>query len=132
MNISEIHVGFFLYWFIFCGIIMTGYFATASGCYYLLYSDQKNKPQDSSFQNHRKRLETIIADIKLSTLSMILFALGAASFMTCYDHGLTQVYTHWKIKDLGYILVSYGLVLLLQDTYFYFTHRLFHLPWLFW
>lgn len=129
MSISEVQTEFCLYWFVFCGIIMAGYFATASGCYWLLYSPQRQ--QSSSLKNNQKRLRTIAADIKLSVLSVVLFALGAASFMTCYNRGLTQVYTHWQIKDLGYILFSYGLVLLLQDTYFYFTHRLFHLPWLF-
>lgn len=51
--------------------------------------------------------------------------------MACYNQGMTQVYTQWQLQDLGYISFSYLLVLGLQDTYFYFMHRLFHLPRLF-
>lgn len=48
--------------------------------------------------------------------------------MACYQRGYTQIYTHWTLSELGYIALSYTVVLLLQDTYFYFCHRLSHQP----
>ncbi|MGD1930705.1 MAG: sterol desaturase family protein [Leptolyngbyaceae cyanobacterium] len=131
MNIPAIQPNFWFYWFVFCGIIMGGYFAAASGLYWLLYSVLSRKPPASSCGSRQKSREAISKDIKLSVLSGLFFALGAACFMVCYDWDLTQVYTQWKLQDLGYIAFSYILVLWLQDTCFYFTHRLFHLPLLF-
>lgn len=122
---------FWLYWLIFCGVIMGGYFITASGVYWLMGLVQAKKRQVLQLKSSQQTHKTIIEDIKLSVLSVISFALGAAGFMACYDRGLTQVYTHWQIQDIGYVIFSYVVVLLLQDTCFYFTHRLFHLPWMF-
>ncbi|WP_110988540.1 sterol desaturase family protein [Acaryochloris thomasi] len=132
MNNFWIQPNFWLYWFVFCGIIMGGYFLTASGAYYLLHSTIGKVPTlPLKSKAAQQESETMVGDIKLSVLSVIFFALGAACFMACYDWGITQVYTHWKIQDMGYLACSYIVVLLLQDTYFYFTHRLFHLPLLF-
>lgn len=121
---------FWFYWFVFCGIIMGGYFATASGVYWLLYSAFDKVPSGSQ-DEHEHRRGTIVDDIKLSVLSVVFFAFAASCFMLCYRAGLTKVYAYLQFKDIGYIAFSYVSVLLLQDTYFYFTHRLFHLPLLF-
>ncbi|MGB7416528.1 MAG: sterol desaturase family protein [Thermosynechococcaceae cyanobacterium] len=132
MDSPWIQLNFWLYWFIFCGIIMGGYFTTASGAYYLLHSTiGKGAALRSKTETKQQSNETIIGDIKLSVLSVVFFALGAACFMACYNWGITQVYTHARVQDLGYLAFSYVVVLLLQDTYFYFTHRLFHQPLLF-
>lgn len=60
----------------------------------------------------------IADDIKLSVLSGVLFALGAACFMFYYQRGYTQIYTEWHFSGLSYIVLSYCTVLLLQDTFF--------------
>ncbi|NJR68970.1 MAG: sterol desaturase family protein [Synechococcales cyanobacterium CRU_2_2] len=149
---------FWFYWFTFCGIIMGGYFVTAASISGLIAIAAKPKdsilanstlansilansilanstlPNPSSpaklqtTTNQQKGYQTIVADIKLSVLSVIFFAFGAACFMVFYGWGITKVYTQWQIQGLPYLFISYFVVLLLQDTYFYFTHRLFHLP----
>jgi sterol desaturase/sphingolipid hydroxylase (fatty acid hydroxylase superfamily) len=132
MNVLvDIQPNFWLYWFIFCGIIIGRYFITAGSIYWLLYSVLGKKPLKSQSKDRFQRRAAILEDIKLSILSAIFFALSAACFMACYNKGFTRVYTHWEIQDLGYLTFSYVTVLLLQDTYFYFMHRLFHLPSLF-
>lgn len=70
--------------------------------------------------------QSIKRDIKLSILSAAIFALAAAFIMSEYGWGFTRLYSHAQQYDLWYILASYGIVLVLQDTFFYFTHRLFH------
>jgi sterol desaturase/sphingolipid hydroxylase (fatty acid hydroxylase superfamily) len=120
------HLSFWFHWFIFCGIIMGGYFALAFSIYHLIYS-----VFNQTFKAHRLPVEpqdkmAIADDIKLSVLSGVLFALGAACFMFYYQRGYTQIYTEWHFSDLSYIILSYFTVLLLQDTFFYFTHRLSH------
>ncbi|MEO0457323.1 MAG: sterol desaturase family protein [Cyanobacteria bacterium P01_A01_bin.114] len=131
MNILDIQPNFWLYWFTFCGIIIGRYFITAGGIYWLLQVILNKRFLSSQFKDIHQRRAAIAADIKLSTGSAIFFALSAACFMSCYSRGFTRVYTDWEIQDLGYLAFSYVVVLLLQDTYFYFVHRLFHLPMLF-
>ncbi|MEM8808162.1 MAG: sterol desaturase family protein [Cyanobacteria bacterium P01_G01_bin.38] len=131
MNILEIKPNFWLYWFTFCGIIIGRYFITAGTIYWLVQTVLGKRALSSQFKNIHQEKAAITADIKLSTCSAIFFALSAACFMACYDRGFTQVYTAWQIQDLGYLAFSYVAVLLLQDTYFYFVHRLFHQPLLF-
>ena len=131
MNILDIQPNFWLYWFVFCGIIMSGYFITAAGIYWLLYSILGKQLPGLKSKNRQQRRSAIAEDIKLSILSVNFFALGAACFIVSYNWGHTQVYIQWKIQDLGYLAFSYIAVLLLQDTHFYFMHRLFHLPLLF-
>jgi sterol desaturase/sphingolipid hydroxylase (fatty acid hydroxylase superfamily) len=133
MNLINTDLNFWFYWLIFCGIILSGYFVMAFSVYYLLYSVLGQKLKALRTQAHPQDRTAIKNDIKLSVLSCALFAFGAACFMVCYRQGYTQVYTRWSILDLGYISLSYITVLILQDTYFYFAHRLSHqrffYPW---
>lgn len=99
---------------------------TASSTCWLFFP--KERPRSDVASLASKNVES---DIKLSVISAICFALGAACFMAVYDLGLTQVYLQWEAHDLGYIAFSYIAVLILQDAYFYFSHRLLHLPFFF-
>ncbi|NJN29486.1 MAG: sterol desaturase family protein [Synechococcales cyanobacterium RM1_1_8] len=136
MTSLELQSNFWFYWASFCGIIMTGYFSAASSLYWLMYSNGKNRISEgisgaqAEIAQHRRK-SMIKDDIKLSVASVTIFSLGAALFMHFYDLGLTRVYLGWTPIDLGYIAFSYLFVLILQDTCFYFMHRLFHLPRLF-
>lgn len=56
----------------------------------------------------------------------MVFALCAALIMSEYDLGLTLLYSDFNKYGLWYLGVSFLGVLILQDTYFYFIHRLFH------
>jgi len=48
-----------------------------------------------------------------------------------YDLGITRLYTDLSEYGLWYLGISFVSVLMIQDTYFYFLHRLFHNPLLF-
>lgn len=131
MNIVNSPLGFWSHWFVFCGIIMGGYFVMAFSIYHLLYSFLGWQHRLSTPQSRQQDGKTIAEDIKLSVLSGVAFALGAACFMACYRRGFTHIYLDLSFQDLGYIPLSYITVLLLQDTYFYFMHRLSHQPFLY-
>jgi len=107
-------------------MILGSYFLTASGISWLFFSKQQLQSGIVSLEH-----ESVESDIKLSVISAICFGLGAACFMGIYNSGLTKVYWQWEAQDLGYIAFSYIAVLILQDSYFYFSHRLLHLPWFF-
>lgn len=110
-------------------IILCRYFLVAGGTYWLVYAvcRQRFGQQPAPLPSGR----SIRHDIYLSILSAGVFAGVAALTLSGYDWGLTRLYHDPYQYGLGYLGVSYGAVLVLQDTYFYFTHRLLHHPWLF-
>lgn len=67
-------------------------------------------------------------DLRLSVGSTLIFTAISLMAIQLYVHGHTRIYDHPSTYGWWYIGVSYFIVLLLQDSYFYFSHRLFHLP----
>jgi Delta7-sterol 5-desaturase len=122
---------FWAYWFIFCGIIMGRYFITAGSTYWLCYWAFRKSLTNSALKLDWITHKAIFRDIKLSVISGVLFALSATLIMLYYDRGMTRIYLDWQAYGSWYLAVSFMTVLILQDTYFYFVHRLFHLPVLF-
>lgn len=51
--------------------------------------------------------------------------------MSGYDAGVTLLYASPDQYGWWYLGASFAAILILQDTYFYFMHRLFHTPILF-
>ena len=121
---------FWFYWVVFSGLILVRYFLIAGSTHWFFYtlrsrfSKQSLHPKLPSWRSMRR-------DIHLSVLSGVIFALCAAAVMTGYDWGATRMYTDIHAYGLWYLGSSYVGVLLLQDTYFYFMHRLLHRPSLF-
>jgi len=115
----------------FLTIILVRYFLIAGGVYWFFYSSFSQ-----SFIHHRSpprppSRKAIRHDITLSVISAGIFALAASAILSSYGEGLTRLYSDPRQYGFWYLGISYGLVLVLQDTYFYFTHRLFHHPKLF-
>jgi Delta7-sterol 5-desaturase len=127
---------FAFYGFAFFGIILARYFVLAGGihlCMYGIFSQSTTNNDDRHSPNNRlpPPWKSIRRDIKLSILSSIVFALAAASIVSAYDLGITRLYSDVDRYPLWYLGISYIVVIVLQDTYFYFLHRLFHHPLLF-
>jgi Delta7-sterol 5-desaturase len=125
-----INPSFGFYSLAFFGIIIIRYFLVAGGTYavfYLLF--QQCQPQ--ALLARAPSWRSIKNDIQLSILAAGIFAISAALIMSGYHLGLTRLYTDSQQYGLWYLAVSYAVVLILQDTYFYFTHRWFHQPALF-
>jgi Delta7-sterol 5-desaturase len=122
---------FWFYWTAFFVLILGRYVLIAGGTHLFFYS-----ALGQSFAKRQVRLPSpswrlIQRDIKLSVLSAIVFAMGSAFIMSAYDLGQTYLYSNVHDYGLWYLGVSYIVVLVLQDAYFYFTHRLVHHPFLF-
>ncbi|MBE9126547.1 sterol desaturase family protein [Coleofasciculus sp. LEGE 07081] len=119
---------FWLYWLIFFGIILGRYFLIAGGTHLLFYSVLEN-----SFPKRWLRLKpplrrAIQRDINLSMLSGVVFAFCAALIISGYNLGVTLLYTDLREYGLWYLGVSFMVVLVVQDAYFYVIHRVFHHP----
>jgi lathosterol oxidase len=115
----------------FFGIILFRYFLVAGGTYLLFYSPFSQFFGSQISQHRSPSWRSIQRDIQLSVLSAAVFALAAAFVVSLYNLGITRLYSHPQQYGLWYLGISYVAVLVLQDAYFYFTHRLFHHPALF-
>jgi sterol desaturase/sphingolipid hydroxylase (fatty acid hydroxylase superfamily) len=122
---------FSFYGLAFLAIILARYFTIAGSLHLYFYSAGGNFIAHRSVEIAPPSPESIRHDIQLSLCSAVVFALCAATIVSGYDLGLTRLYTDVGDYGLWYLGGSYVLVLILQDTYFYFIHRLFHHPKLF-
>jgi sterol desaturase/sphingolipid hydroxylase (fatty acid hydroxylase superfamily) len=120
---------FCFYWLAFFAIILVRYFLIAGGTYWLFYSDLGK----SLFKRKQQPVlwTSIWHDTKLSIVSTVFFAFCAAFIMCEYDSGLTLLYSSINQYGFWYLGISYVAILILQDTYFYWMHRIFHHPLLF-
>jgi sterol desaturase/sphingolipid hydroxylase (fatty acid hydroxylase superfamily) len=124
------------YWFVLFGVILSRYFLVAGGAYLVFYSGLGkifNQHKLCAKPLHLKSVSNrlIWSDIQLSIHSAAVFASSATIVLSAYDVGLTHLYTDVSAYGLWYLGFSFIAVLILQDTYFYFIHRLLHHPLLF-
>lgn len=122
---------FWFYGFALFGIILIRYFLIAGGTHILLHQVFKPLLMRQGLHLKPPVSRSIRRDIRLSIVSAVIFALCAALIISAYDLGETRLYSNLPQYGWWYLGVSFIAVLVLQDTYFYFIHRLFHHPLLF-
>ncbi len=122
---------FWFYVFAFFTIILARYFLVAGFTHWLLYGRRPATTISRPSPPHQPSPAAVLDDIQLSVVSTAVFALATALIMTLHDHGLTRLQGPMTMQHLWYLPLSYGAVLVLQDAYFYATHRLLHHPALF-
>ena len=102
------------------GIILLRYFIVAGLLFHWLYASRQSP--DSGLAP----VASPRHDIHLSITTALIFAVAATLILTATRAEMTLLYVNPLKFGPFYLLVSYFAVLFLQDTYFYFTHRLFH------
>jgi lathosterol oxidase len=117
----------------FFAIILARYFLMAGLAYWWLYV-HRSQPAHASNPSTTVRgpsARSIRKDIQLSISSAAVFALATACALSLQGLGQTRLYSQPDHHGYWYLAVSYLLVLILQDGFFYATHRLSHHPALF-
>ena len=105
----------------FTAFMLLRYFSFAGVMYYI--TSKTSRPPLTP----RKLHETQTArDIKWSVVSTLIFALSGTVLIYLWHTGQSALY--YNIQDYGwsYFFFSLLLILVIQDTYFYWTHRLLH------
>jgi lathosterol oxidase len=70
-------------------------------------------------------------DVLYSLSSVLVFAAVGVLTHQLAIRGLTQLYLRIDRHGWGYFWLSLGLMIVIHDTWFYWTHRLMHVRWLF-
>jgi sterol desaturase/sphingolipid hydroxylase (fatty acid hydroxylase superfamily) len=122
---------YLIYWVVFFGAIVVRYLLIAGGTHWLVRSLLCKYGASEELPRQWSLWQLIRKDIELSVVSSAIFALGLAFVALEYTLSNTLLYTSLDAYPLWYVGLSSIAVLFLQDTYFYFFHRLFHHPLLF-
>jgi lathosterol oxidase len=94
------------------------------------------------FQNatwiRRRRLYTVLPttaeqvyELKWSLITSSIFAFSGLWLAWTWEAGLSQIYLRFDEHGWWYFFASPVLLMLVHDTYFYWTHRWLHLPWVY-
>ena len=112
---------------ILSGILIARYFFLSGTLYYLCrYLDRKEiKKRISENQAHVSHVKS---DILASLLSSLIFALSGTWMISLWRGGSLGIYHSLELIEVlkGFLVLF--ILMFLQDTYFYWTHRLLHLP----
>lgn len=110
----------------FAFILFFGYLAPAGSYYWLYHLRRSDTKEQRRIQHRRPTRAGIMREIKLSVLSVFIFAVMSTVLFQFYKAGWTSIY--WRIREYGwlYLPVSIFLCMVIHDTYFYWTHRFMH------
>jgi lathosterol oxidase len=94
--------------------------------YFIFYIWQHKRFLYAKIQQRYPRKKSVSAEIKNSFISILIF--GVVIFFTIWagKKGWTLAYTPMSLHGKPYFFLSILLMILLHDTYFYWTHRLLH------
>ncbi|MBA3901450.1 MAG: sterol desaturase family protein [Bacteroidetes bacterium] len=112
------------------GIVIIRYFILAGFFFSIFYIIFKKQNLIQKIQEKFPSISDYKRDISYSVFSSLIFGV----FFTLINTGLkpyTQMYEKISEFGIGYYILSYFLMILIHDTYFYWTHRLIHHPKLF-
>ncbi|MBC6403213.1 MAG: sterol desaturase family protein [Hyphomonadaceae bacterium] len=109
-------------------IILVRYITIAGVIHYLLWMRDPEKVRAEQLTQRKPTRETVMHEIRLSTLSSFIYAAPGAVLIEMWKQGGTAIYSGPIDGVFGWIytLFSAGLYLFLHDTYFYWTHRWMH------
>ena len=107
------------------------YFLIAGIAFLIFYVFRQNKVSFAKIQPKFPKISDYQREIGYSLLTFIIFGLVAAVIFSPVIRPHTFIYTKISDHGWGYLIFSFFLMLLVHDTYFYWTHRLMHHPKLF-
>ncbi|MGJ8590900.1 MAG: sterol desaturase family protein [Aquaticitalea sp.] len=108
------------------GIILN-YILYAGVAYLVLYVAFKNQFMQKKIQKRFPQWSIIKFEIFHSCLTAMIF--GAVAIITLkYLHPYTNIFTDKNEYGLVYYYLTLPLMFVIHDAYFYWTHRLMHIP----
>jgi Delta7-sterol 5-desaturase len=109
-------------------VVVLRYLIIASIAFLIFYRIRKQVWSYRKIQTRFPLPQDYFREISYSLLTALIFSLiGYGLFMTPI-RPYTQLYTQIDDYGIAYFFLSIPIILLLHDTYFYWTHRLMHHP----
>ena len=111
---------------IFLFILVFGYFLPAGQFYYKYHLRPDPSHELHPIQSRRPTRSGIWREVRLSVVTIAIFAALATLLLELWKADKTSVYLNPHEFSLAYLPFSFVLCLVLHDTYFYWTHRFMH------
>lgn len=110
-------------------VVAARYFFFAGGFYWLFY--RGNLAPSRKIRRETPPAGIIAREISWSLVTCFIFAVSGAALLHAWDSGHTRLYT--RVEDHGWVwlVVSLPILMVLHETYFYWTHRWIHHPRIF-
>lgn len=94
--------------------------------YFFFYVWRKKYYWASKIQQRYPENKHIVREILYSVSTILIFGVVVVAVTWAGFHGYTRFYAHISDRGWPYFIFSLVLMILLHDTYFYWTHRLMH------
>jgi sterol desaturase/sphingolipid hydroxylase (fatty acid hydroxylase superfamily) len=120
--------GFFLLTLVLFIIITFRYFLVAGMFYLIFYVWFGKKYEVKKINKKDYKRGQFSNEIKYSLISSLLFAIAGTLTVILWQKGFTKVYTTYDLYGWWYLPVSLVMYMLLQETYYYWSHRWMHIP----
>lgn len=118
-------------WYIIAIVCVIGYISLAYIIaivpYMIFYKTFRTKFIKNKIQKKFTSEKIIRHEISYSFTTLLIHSFAGVSIIYLQSKGYTQVYTSIDKYGVVYFILSIPLMLILHDTYFYWTHRFMHL-----
>ena len=107
--------------------IFLRYFVIAGLTYFIFYHWKRNRFRDQKLQPAIPSRKRITREVLYSIMTLSIFC--GVSWLTIWatQQGYSQIYTNVEEYGNGYLFLSFTIMVLMHDTYFYWTHRFMHM-----
>jgi sterol desaturase/sphingolipid hydroxylase (fatty acid hydroxylase superfamily) len=103
-----------------------GYGLIACGVWLFFYVAFRNRLQHRRISDRQLKSRQVPREILQSLRSIAIFGVVTGAVIYLALCGRTQLYENIGTYGWGWFFVSIGVMIVLHDTYFYWTHRLMH------
>ncbi len=107
------------------------YFIAAASAYLIFWVIFKKRWQHRIIQKKPLQAKKMWFEFRYSMSTAVIFSLVGFGIVSLKRAGFTLIYNDFSEWGWAWFFVSIGLMLLLHDAYFYWTHRLMHHPKIF-
>ena len=118
-------------WWLDSTSIFLRYFILAGGGYLIFYIWKQNSFSSLKIQKKLPSDNVIIKEIFHSIITLMIYCITSWTIFTLKKSGLTKIYLEIHQFTYSYFILSVIIMVVLHDTYFYWTHRFMHSPAIF-
>ena len=119
------------FWVFSTFLVPALYILVATGFYLVFYAWKKKSLAANKIQSQDVNAAQLKRELLYSSFSLAIFTGTGWVVYLLYIHGMSQLYLNWQQWGIFYFVLSIPLMLFFHDMYFYWTHRLLHLPGLY-
>ncbi|MEP6700011.1 MAG: sterol desaturase family protein [Bacteroidota bacterium] len=113
------------------GFAIVRYLLSAGSAFLLCYYPGVKFLKKFKIQPAMPKKKQIRHELIYSFSTVFIFSVVGIAVYFLYVNGYTTLYTKIPEHGWGYLFISLGIMLIIHDGYFYWTHRLLHTKWFF-